>query len=83
MVFDRREYKIPHANGDVLYKAVMKSDECPSRGEEAELVKFSMLRFIVENPDLAGAGDLRFDTLSMKHHNGCWVLEVSALKVKE
>jgi hypothetical protein len=83
MVDTKKTYSVKQGNGDVLHRTVFKSVECPRYGEKSRLVKVTMLRHIVDNPDIAGSANVDFGSLSMKYQHGCWIIEATAIEGAE
>jgi hypothetical protein len=61
------------------YTVRLISPVCGLHEPESIMLRFELLRMVVDNPDLIACGGSRFEQLKVFYDGDKWVLEVSAV----
>jgi len=74
---DRREFKTK-TGGVLRHRVVLTGDPVSAGTVEARIQAHTMLRDMLDSPDLALCGLQPFETLRMQHDGAAWTIELEA-----
>ncbi len=78
----RQLSKTRYDEDKVRVRLTMETDECPKEGPLSRFIKFELLRYIAEDPQVSACGHSDFDTMNMYHDGFKWIVICEAVVQK-